>query len=97
MNGGDLDAPGSVISLADRIERDSRAGVDVRLSLDELQRALSAWSGPHGDDRTTADALARMHRIVDQLQRDLDRGKVRSISGLSAEARRLARSLARSG
>jgi hypothetical protein len=95
----DRDDPASMIALAERVERDSRTGLGLRVSLDELHGTLVHCEAPwtKHDDVAMSEAVARMRRIVDQIRRDVDGGHVRSISGLSAEARRLARTLEHSG
>jgi len=87
-----------MIELAERVERESRAGHDLRAPLDELHGTLLECGAPSaaGHDPVVSEAVARMRRIVDQVRRDVDRGHVRSISGLSIEARRLTRSLSHS-
>jgi hypothetical protein len=89
----DRQATATVIALAEQVERDSREAQPVGATLDALRLALSdcgTHQAPTGD---ASRALARMCRVVDQVQASVNRGHVRSISGLSAEARRLARDL----
>lgn len=91
----DAVGPTSMIELAERVERESRAGHDPRAPLDELHDTLVECGAPSDSDHdvVVSEAVARMRRIVDQLRRDVESGHVRSISGLSTEARRLSRNL----
>ena len=86
----------SLIALAERVEHESRAKVPILPTLVELERVLA-------DCETQAtlpaserpDPFVRMRSVVDELRRDAVGGRVQSISGLAAAARRLVRELDR--
>jgi hypothetical protein len=90
-----LRSPDALVALAEKIERDSRDGEPVERSLAELAGGLRACATDLRPDasRRTADALTRMLGVVDHLQHTVGSGRVQSISGLAAAARRLAGSL----
>ena len=84
----------TLIALAERVEDDSRTSLPIGPTLVELAGVLveceaqATLPTPEG-----SDPFARMRRVVDQLRRDVTGGRVQSISGLAAEARRLANKL----
>ena len=80
----------TLIELAERIEQASCTCAPIGPMLTELRDALATC------ERSTTwlrsdrpDPFARMYRVIDQLRRDAAGGRVRSISGLTHEARRL--------
>ena len=81
---------GRLITLAERIERESRTRRPIDLLLVELCGVVTdyEWQANPADDRP--DPTLRLRRVIDQLRRDVSSGRVRSISGLTHEARRLA-------
>jgi hypothetical protein len=90
-----LRSPDALVALAEKIERDSRDGEPVEQSLAELaDRLRSCATDPSlVPSRGPADALTRMLGVVDHLQHTVSSGRVQSISGLAAAARRFARTL----
>jgi hypothetical protein len=92
-------APGALdtkalIVLAERVERESRAKVPILPTLVEMERFLAvceAQATLPASERP--DPFVRMRSVVDELHRDAGGGRVQSISGLAAEARRLVREL----
>jgi hypothetical protein len=74
-----------LITLAERIERESRLGAPLSDLLDRFRELLlrSEWSAASSE----AHGIARLRAIVDQLARDVEGGHVRSISGLVAQTR----------
>ena len=85
----------ALITLAERVEHESRGKVAILPTLVELERVLPGCEAqamlPAGE---RPDPFARMRGVVDELRRDAVGGRVKSISGLAAEARRLVRELA---
>jgi hypothetical protein len=89
---GDRDAPDQglplLVALAEAIEQGSREGHPVVWLLDDLEEAT---------DRTCrrlapadADDIDRWRRVMTSVRRAVETGRVRSVSGIAREARRLA-------
>lgn len=76
-----------LVVLAEQIEQDSHAGRGVTAPLHELHHAIVELAAVEPRD------VERLLRVVEQLSRDLRGGRVRSISGLAGETRRLGRQL----
>ena len=74
-----------LITLAERIEGESRLGAPLSDLLDRFRELLlrTERSAVTGE----AHGIARLRAIVDQLARDVEGGHVRSISGLVAQTR----------
>jgi hypothetical protein len=81
-----------LVSVAEAVERDSRAHLPLDGTLEVLDTILERCASEGAEGNAAAsNAIRRMRRIVDQLRRDVRSGHVRSISGLAAESHRFAR------
>jgi hypothetical protein len=84
----------ALIVMAESVELQSRAKVPILPILAELERALAdceAQATLPASERP--NPFVRMRSVVDELRRDAAGGRVQSIGGLAAEARRLVREL----
>ena len=82
--------PSRLNALAERVERDSREGTPVVAALAEIEAMLLRFGEHQARARILpSPAVHRVLQIVEQLQRDACSGRVRSISGLRREMRRV--------
>lgn len=81
----------ALVSVAEEVERESRLGhvLDELLErLDgETERARLEASG--GSSGVAPPWIQRWQRVVESVRRDVESGRVRSVTGLAREARRL--------
>lgn len=81
-----------LVTLAEAVEQASREGGLVAQLLDDLDEATDQGcrQSVGGSSTIAPEHLVRWRRVVASVRRDVESGRVRSVSGIAREARRYA-------
>jgi hypothetical protein len=81
-----------LVVLADAVEQASRDGLPLAGLLDDLDEATdhACLRLPAGATRVEQEQIERWRSVVTSVRHDVESGRVRSVSGIAREARRLA-------